>query len=410
MTRLRVLLVTNDDRGGAAVLVSRVARYLDPDRFAVSLFLPRAGFLSELVHGRAEVILDPDFAQNPPRHGAGISRIAHTIQSRAQVLARWWRAGQHLRRLVRERSFAVVSAFSPEPQVFCALAGLGMGVPVVANPLQSFDEAINLRISQLSAALPSVRAVLAVSRAVAEEYRALGPKVQVAYNGVDPDEFDPRAVTPALRQRFGVAPHTPIFAFVGRPTREKGIDLFLEAAARVHAQRPEARFALLGVGVSAKYLGAHEYPFRHELPAVLGRLGLGGVVLSTGPVDDLRPYLADVDAVVLPSRRDAAPLVGFEAMSMARPVVGFAVQGIPELVRDQEEGLLAPPEEVEALAGRMIALIDDPNRAKILGQQGRKRVIEHFDLRRNVAKMGEIYQHLAHTAPEAPAPRRGRGA
>jgi glycosyltransferase involved in cell wall biosynthesis len=388
-------LVTNDDRGGAAVLVARVARHLDPERYRVGLFVPRRGFLTELVGEGAEVFCEPAFSSNPARIGTGWTRHYQTLRSRAHVLSDWWQAGARLRRVVREEGFQVVSAFSPEPQVFCALAGLGLGVPVVVNPLQSFDERLNLEITLAAASLPSVRAVVAVSQAVGDEYRRLSQKLHVLYNGVDPEEFDAERVRPLLRARFGLSAETPVIGFVGRPTREKGVDLFLEAAARVHRERPEARFALIGVGVSAKYLGDHEYPFRKELPAVLEGLGLSGAALVTGPVDDVRPYIVDTDVIALPSRRDAAPLVGFEAMALGRPLVGFGVQGIPELARDGKEALLAPPEDVAGLSERMIALIDNPDERKRLGEQGRRRVKECFDLRQNVAKMGRLYESLS---------------
>ena len=396
---IRVLLVTNDDRGGAAVLVSRVAKYLDPARFEVSIFVPVRGFIAELVGDRARLFIEPSFQSTPARTASGINRLIQTVTSRVQIMKLWGTAAKRLARIIKEEEIQVLSAFGLEPHLFSAIVGGLTGTPVVLNPLQNFDEKLNERIDQAAASLPSVKALAAVSKTAAAPYHFLGGKVHVCFNGVDPDEFSASGLKLLLRERFGLAPQSPIIGFVGRPTREKGIDIFLRAAALVHQKRPQARFALIGTGVSNSHLRSAEYPFRQELPQMLAQLGISEVTTITGAVEDVRPYVADLDVVVIPSRRDAAPLVAYEAMALGVPIVGANIHGIPELIRHEEEGLLARVGEEASFAEEIIRLIDDTELREKLARAAHERVLTHFNLRENVAKMGAIYERVAKPRP-----------
>jgi glycosyltransferase involved in cell wall biosynthesis len=269
------------------------------------------------------------------------------------------------------------------------------GTPVILNPLQNFDEKINERIDQATASLPSVKALAAVSETAARPYRFLGEKVHICFNGVDPEEFSAKGLKLLLRDRFGLDKQSPLIGFVGRPTREKGVDIFLRAAALVHQQRPQTRFALIGTGVSNSHLQSAEYPFRQELPQMLSRLGIEMVTTITGAVEDVRPYLADLDIVVIPSRRDAAPLVAYESMALGVSIVGANIHGIPELLRHEKEGLLATVGDEASFAQAIIRLIDDESLRKRLTRAAHERVSARFNLRENVAKMGELYESVA---------------
>jgi glycosyltransferase involved in cell wall biosynthesis len=391
---IRVLLVTNDDRGGAAVLVSRVARYLDPTRFEVSLFLPVRGFIAELVKDTAQIFIEPSFQSTPARTTKGLSRFLQTVTSRIAVMRAWRIAAKRLIKIIREEDIQVLSAFGVEPHLFSAVVGGLTGVPVVLNPLQNFDEKLNERIDQATASLPSVKALAAVSQTAAQPYRFLGDKVHVCFNGVDPKEFTVTGLALLLRSRFGIDKQSPLIGFVGRPTREKGVDIFLRAAALVYQKRPQARFALIGTGVSNRHLQSTEYPFRRELPQMLSQLGIAEVTTITGAVEDVRPYLADLDIVVIPSRRDAAPLVAYEAMALGVPIVGANIHGIPELLRSEQDGLLARVENEASFAEEIIRLLDDEPLRRKLADSAHERVITQFNLRENVSKMGTLYESV----------------
>jgi glycosyltransferase involved in cell wall biosynthesis len=399
LTRLPVMLVTNDDRGGAAVLVSRVARYLDPKQFDVSLFLPVRGFIAEMVGESARLFVEPSFQSTPSRQSVqGLARILYTLKTRADTILLWSRAARRMASLIKEHDIKVLSAFGLEPHLFCALVGAATRTPVVFNPLQNFDNPLNERIDQLAAVIPSVKALAAVSLAAARPFQFLPSKVNICYNGIDPDEFSTINLKRLLRERFHIPKESPVIAYVGRPTREKGIDIFLRAAALVHQKRPDARFALIGTGVSNAHLKSAEYPFRYELPRMIQELGLQGVTTMTGAVEDIKPYLADADIVVIPSRRDAAPLVAYEAMALQVAIVGANIHGIPEVLRDEQDALLAKVGDEHSFAEKLLRLLDDASlRARLIGS-AHQRMLERFHLRTNVAKMGDLYRRVVNEA------------
>ncbi|HEX8999661.1 MAG TPA: glycosyltransferase, partial [Blastocatellia bacterium] len=95
---------------------------------------------------------------------------------------------------------------------------------------------------------------------------------------------------------------------------------------------------------------------------------------------------------VLASFAEGIPVVLMEAMAMEIPCITTFITGIPELIRDGTDGLLVPPSDVEALAEAIGKLMDDAALRRDLGQQGRARVMDKYDLPRNCARLAEIFQ------------------
>jgi glycosyltransferase involved in cell wall biosynthesis len=101
-----------------------------------------------------------------------------------------------------------------------------------------------------------------------------------------------------------------------------------------------------------------------------------------------------VDVLALPSRWEAFGIVNLEAMAAARPVVGFAVEGIPEVVVHDETGLLSPAGAVDALARDLVRVLTDPELSARLGAAGRRRFVERFTPERMVQGHIELYDQL----------------
>jgi glycosyltransferase involved in cell wall biosynthesis len=141
-------------------------------------------------------------------------------------------------------------------------------------------------------------------------------------------------------------------------------------------------------------------PERRELRALVSALGLDGNVrfLGARPNAEVFHELIGAQVLVVPSARtpdgdmDGLPNVVLEAMSMARPVVGSRLSGIPEAVTHGETGLLAEPENPAELARQIEILFDDPGLARRLGRQARERVPATFDVNQNVH---QVIRHIA---------------
>lgn len=154
-------------------------------------------------------------------------------------------------------------------------------------------------------------------------------------------------------------PMAPEVLYVGQLIRGKGVDMALRAIRRV----PEARLHIIGVGNAEATLRAQAH-----------RLGLAQRVVFHGWVDhaQLSEAYANARVVIVPSRwPEPFGMVGIEAMRHARPVVGFAVGGIPDWLQDGVNGFLAPAQDVTTFAEAIELLLRDDALAAGLGEQGR---------------------------------------
>ena len=156
-------------------------------------------------------------------------------------------------------------------------------------------------------------------------------------SGVDLEQFRPAA---AVRDD-----NTVRLLFVGRLLGDKGVREFVEAANIVRQSNPNARFQLLGA-VAAENRTAIT---RAELEGWVRR----GTVEYLGTLDDVRPALAQANAVVLPSYREGLPRSLLEASAMARPLIATDVPGNRTLVEDGYNGLLCDVRSAPSLADAM---------------------------------------------------------
>ncbi len=244
-------------------------------------------------------------------------------------------------------------------------------------------------------------AVIAVSSAMREDilrvYPALDPSlVHVIRNGIDIDVWRPAGPGEggSVLAELGVDPDRPVVAFVGRITRQKGVDHLLAAA---HRLRPDAQLVLCA--------GAPDTPeIADEVRAAVAGLARErtGVfwIREMLPVGELREILTAADVFVCPSVYEPMGIVNLEAMACATAVVASDVGGIPEVVADGVTGTLVhygaedPVGYQSRLADAVNELIADPEKAKRYGMAGRRRCIEEFSWTRVAQQTLDIYRKV----------------
>ena len=286
----------------------------------------------------------------------------------------WWR----LRRLLVRERVAVVHAHGSRGALYAGLAALRLGVPLVWH--LRIDEP-DPRLDPLLVRLAS--AIVANSAATAARLGA-GPvaagKVTIVPNGVDLDRFAPRAPDPALREALGLDPALPLVGFFGRLEHGKGVDVLLEAAARVHTKLPSA-FLVVGEGPLGERLAARA-------------AGDGLPVRFAGRRDDVPELMRLCAVVVLPSRREAFGRVLIEAMATGVPVVATSVGGIPEVCVDGVTGLLVPPDDPEALAVAIALTLTDQAATAARVAAAAADVRARFDLAAHAAGVQAVYARM----------------
>ncbi|WP_309121662.1 glycosyltransferase family 4 protein [Paenibacillus sp.] len=176
-------------------------------------------------------------------------------------------------------------------------------------------------------------------------------------------------------EKFASAPlpDRPIFLMICRILKDKGVLEYLEAARRVKASFPEARFQLLGpFDVNPNALSMEDIrPYVDD-----------GTVEYLGETKDVRPYLAACSVYVLPSYREGTPRTVLEAMAMGRPVITTDVPGCRETVVDGMNGFLVPAKTVEPLAEKLRWVIGHPNEAMKMAKASLAICRDKYDVRK----------------------------
>jgi starch synthase len=229
---------------------------------------------------------------------------------------------------------------------------------------------------------------------VLDAYPFVDPaKVHVIHNGIDTTLYAPVHAADALA-RYGIDPDRPSALFVGRITRQKGVDHLLRAAEKFD---PDVQLVLCAGApdtpeIAAETAGAVEHLASTRTGVVWIREML--------PRDELAQLLTHATVFVCPSVYEPLGIVNLEAMACETAVVASAVGGIPEVVADGLTGVLVPyhvvpPEEFEhGLADAVNALCADPARAAAMGRAGRERAVHEFGWDTIAHRTVELYGAL----------------
>ena len=255
--------------------------------------------------------------------------------------------------------------------------------------------------------------IIAVSNGMREDilrsYPAIDPeRVKVVHNGIDleawkhPQGEDADAAATATLKRLGIDPDRPTVVFVGRITRQKGLPYFLRAAQLL----PEDVQLVLCAGApDTPEIAAEVEGLVAEL-----RARRSGVVLISEmlPQPEVAAILSSAQVFMTPSVYEPLGIVNLEAMALGLPVVGTATGGIPDVIVDGETGYLVPIEQKqdgtgtpldprafeEAMADRLIRVLDDPELGRRMGKAGLARARDHFSWEAIGVKTAELYRSL----------------
>jgi glycosyltransferase involved in cell wall biosynthesis len=308
-----------------------------------------------------------------------------------------WRGAQAvatISRLIEGTGVDLVHTFSAKAHLYGGIAAARLGVPTlyhlhgVPRPSLGRDGVISL----LSVLIPA-RMTIACSRYVAAEFGRSWRSsriVAVVHNGVPvQDPVIPGDGAP-VREEFGVPISAPLVVMVSRLQRWKGVHVFLEAAASVARQMPEAHFMVVGGA-----LFALDQDYAAGLHDTVDRLGLARRVRLVGHRSDVAGFFAAADVVVHASiEPDPFPMVLLEAMAAGKPVIASGLGGPRESVENGVTGLLVPPNNPEHLARAILTLLNDPEGMIRMGKAGATRVRERFSAERMVRQLEAVYEGM----------------
>lgn len=205
----------------------------------------------------------------------------------------------------------------------------------------------------------------------------------VIRSGFDLDRFrNSASKSEDFFREEGIPPGSPIILMVACLKPQKAPLDFVRAARLVKDERPDVHFLLAGDG-----------ELRDNLVREICKLDLSSSFHLLGWREDVAELMKSSRGVVLTSLWEGLPRVIPQAKAAGRPVVATAVDGSREALRDGEDGYLCPPGDVRAISRRILSLIEDPHRAREMGQAG-SRTVDEFDRRTMVRQQQDLYRRL----------------
>jgi glycosyltransferase involved in cell wall biosynthesis len=284
-------------------------------------------------------------------------------------------APRRLASLAREMEAAVVHSHLSTAAWHSSIAGRLAGIPSVAH-VRALNSAHWFRLATR---------LIAVSHAVKEHLVRQGVdagRIDVVYNGVDPARYYLPCTKEQARAAIGVPADSLLVGVIAHLTAKKGHGVFLEAFPEAARRHPAALALLLGEGEE-----------QERLKAQAERLGITGRVLFAGFHQDVLPFYAAMDVVVLPSiEGEGLPRALLEGGLLGQPCIGTRLSGVPEIVRDGETGFVVPTGDARALAERLDTLLGDAALRERMGAAAREYVRETFTIAAMVAGTLACYE------------------
>jgi len=374
MRKIRVLeMIDKPFLGGGQVHLLSLAANLDKDRFDVRICAGGDGPL-EREAGRR-----------------GLAFLSVTLEKK---LSR--QAVEEISALLRQNEIDILHTHGGVAGFAGRRAAADAGTPIVVHTLHGIHylnyrnpilRRLGIHLERRCSRLTD--AVIFVSEA---DFRrglkhrlAPGDKMRLIRNGVDVSDLtdgDTRArKIDEIGAKLRLSP--PVVGTVARLHRQKGVPFLLRAAGDVHRRCPAAKFVVVGGG-----------PLEASLRERVARMDIGRTFLFLGERGDAREIMSLFDVFVLPSLWEGLPLVLIEAAALGKPIVATDIDGVREVIRDGETGILVPPGRPHDLGQAIIRLLCNPAEAAALGERAKKEIPPRFALADMVAAIRSLYIEL----------------
>jgi glycosyltransferase involved in cell wall biosynthesis len=219
----------------------------------------------------------------------------------------------------------------------------------------------------------------AASQALMRQERADSGRVVVLPNGVDLEGFVRLAPPRRLEST-----KSPLIGAVANLRAVKGLDILIEATARLRDLFPDLRVRVAGEG--------EHRPVLHRL---ICERGLQGNVELVGTIKHIPEFLEQLDIAVLCSHAEGMPNAVLEYMAAARPIVATSVGAVTDLIDNGVHGLVVPPGDAASLAQAIGLLLKDPSLASKMGNTARDRACREFSREAMVSRFEDFYEAIS---------------
>jgi glycosyltransferase involved in cell wall biosynthesis len=304
-------------------------------------------------------------------------------------------------RVLKKERFQIVHVHTPKASFLGQIAARLAGVPIVIRTLHGFyfhegTPPMTRRAMIWMERFAGQFADAILSQNKEDIQTAITEKIckpeKISYlgNGIDLQQFNPAKINLSdldqLRREFDLNPTKKVVGFVGRLVAEKGILELLQAVKIIQKKSDDIQFLFVG-------------PIDREnknliTPELAVKMGISEICKFVGFQEDMPLVYALMDVFVFPSHREGFPRSLMEASAMGLPVIATNIRGCREVVVSGENGLLVPLEDIQALSNSIMEILNNPQKASMMGKTGRKIAAERFDERKIFEKVDRAYQKL----------------
>ena len=216
-----------------------------------------------------------------------------------------------------------------------------------------------------------------------KELEVSNDRVLTILNASDLEKLKVKIDIVEKKRELGILNDSSVIGSVGNLTMRKGYKYFLEAAKKIISEIPKTTFLIIGKG-----------NLRSTLEKMAEEMNIRKNIIFAGYRKDIPELLCVMDIFVLPSLREGLPRSVIEASFLGKAVVGTRVDGVPEIVKNNETGILVPPKDANSLSEAILYLMKNPNKAKVMGENGKNLVKEKFNAVRMVNETEDLFLEL----------------
>lgn len=365
-----LFLITQSEFGGAQRFLLELATHLDTAKYE-SLVSSKPGELLDVLEDK-HVTVQP------------LKWLRRDISPVYDLLGLW-----EIFRLLRRERPDVFFLLSSKAGFLGSLAGRWARTPRIVyriggwafnDPQSWFLRKLYLTAEKISARWKDV--IIVNSRHDAAQAERLGikprEKLVTIYNGIDPASLQFFARDEA-RKRLNVPPSEKLIGCIANFYKTKGLPVLIEVMAEIHKTHPSVKLVIIGDGRE-----------RRHIESEIAKHDLQDVVLLAEHLPEAWKYLKAFDIFVLPSLKEGFPWVLLEAMAAEIPVIATSVGAIPEIVKNDENGMLVEPGNSEALQLAISELFNNASLRDKFASHAKETVEQKFKLDRMIQEVKNL--------------------
>lgn len=374
-------VITRLDWGGSPDIVRIICSYLDPNLYDITLIMSPTKYPSVktkefLEKFSQKIVIIPE-----------LKREINLISDLAALIRLYF--------LFRRRNFDIVHTHTAKAGALGRIAASLAGKPIIIHTLHGHNFYGYFRpvLSKIIIVIERFVSHFTDKIIVLTELEkkdllrfkiAEAEKIRLIYPGLELDRYTQANVGKvSMRQNFNIAPDEKVVGMVCRLESIKGPEYFVEAAGVVAKQFSKVKFIMVGEG-----------SLRQRLEEQVKEARLQNKFIFTGWREDIVEILSILDILVLPSLNEAVGMILIEAQSLGVPVVATNVGGIPEVIRDNQTGILVPPANPHSLAQAINQLLADEQKRCDMAQAARIWIRDKFKAQDMVDRISDLYQEL----------------